>query len=179
MQTVFPAIEPLYASEAAADGSLPIVNINIAGASTYGTNVRRHGLMLKIAKQFVEESTYPWINYWLRLAGRSPGRWVVSAKKIAAVPGVTPVIRPLPPSRSAAVVIMPLALHPRMISGFRALRRPGTRHAKRTCPPPTRVTPWTLLADGIGTGRSVAHTLGERPGGEDFSWRPAHGKEKS
>lgn len=69
MQTVFPAIEPLYASEAAADGSLPIVNINIAGASTYGTNVRRHGLMLKIAKQFVEESTYPWINYWLRLAG--------------------------------------------------------------------------------------------------------------
>lgn len=74
MQTVFPAIEPLYASEAAADGSLPIVNINIAGASTYGTNVRRHGLMLKIAKQFVEESTYPWINYWLRLAGNALAR---------------------------------------------------------------------------------------------------------
>jgi hypothetical protein len=64
-----PAIEPLYAQEAAENGSLPIVNINIAGASTYGTNVRRHGLMLKIAKAFVEESTYPWINYWLRLAG--------------------------------------------------------------------------------------------------------------
>jgi hypothetical protein len=30
--------------------------------------------MLKIAKQFVEESTYPWINYWLRLAGNALAR---------------------------------------------------------------------------------------------------------
>ena len=53
------------------DGGLPIHNINVAGASSYAVTVKRHGLMLKIAKEFVEESTYPWINYWLRMAGQT------------------------------------------------------------------------------------------------------------
>ena len=74
MQTVFPAIEPLWADEAADTGGLPIHNINIAGASSYGTTVKRHGLMLKVNQRFIEESTYPWLNYWLRLAGNALAR---------------------------------------------------------------------------------------------------------
>jgi hypothetical protein len=74
MQTVFPAIEPLHAEEVGDNMGLPIFNINVAGATTYGTTVKRHGLMLKIAKRYVEESTYPWINMWLRLAGNALAR---------------------------------------------------------------------------------------------------------
>ena len=74
MQTVFPAIEPLHAEEVGDNMGLPIFNINVAGAATYGTTVKRHGLMLKIAKRYVEESTYPWINMWLRLAGNALAR---------------------------------------------------------------------------------------------------------
>lgn len=74
MQTVFPAIEPLRAEEVGDTMGLPIYNINVAGAATYGTTVKRHGLMLKIAKRYVEESTYPWVNMWLRLAGNALAR---------------------------------------------------------------------------------------------------------
>jgi len=68
MQTVFPAIEPLRAEEAGDGMDLPIYNINIGGAQSFGVTVKRHGLRLKIQKRFVDESSYPWINFWLRLA---------------------------------------------------------------------------------------------------------------
>jgi hypothetical protein len=74
MQTIFPAVDILHADEAAPDGGLPLYNINVAGSATYGMSVSRHGLGLKIAKDFVENSTYPWINYWLRLAGNALAR---------------------------------------------------------------------------------------------------------
>ena len=50
MTTVFPAIEPLRADEAGDGMDLPIYNINIAGAQSFGVTVKRHGLRLKIAK---------------------------------------------------------------------------------------------------------------------------------
>jgi hypothetical protein len=55
MQTVFPAIEPLRAEEAGDGMDLPIYNINIGGAQSFGVQVQRHGLRLKIAKRFVDE----------------------------------------------------------------------------------------------------------------------------
>jgi len=74
MTTVFPAIEPLRA-EMAGDGmDLPQYNINIGGAQSFGVQVQRHGLRLKIAKRFVDESSYPWISFWLRLAGNALAR---------------------------------------------------------------------------------------------------------
>jgi hypothetical protein len=74
MQTVFPAIPALHAEEVGDTQGLPIYDIAVGGAATYGTTVKRHGLMLKIAKRFVEESTYPWVNFWLRLAGNALAR---------------------------------------------------------------------------------------------------------
>jgi hypothetical protein len=56
MQTVFPAIEPLRAEEAGDGMDLPIYNINIGGAQSFGVTVKRHGLRLKIAKRFVDET---------------------------------------------------------------------------------------------------------------------------
>jgi hypothetical protein len=50
MQTVFPAIEPLRAEEAGDGMDLPVYNINIGGAQSFGVTVKRHGLRLKIAK---------------------------------------------------------------------------------------------------------------------------------
>jgi|GEM_PF-3524604 len=50
MTTVFPAIEPLRADEAGDGMDLPIYNINIAGAQSFGVTAKRHGLRLKIAK---------------------------------------------------------------------------------------------------------------------------------
>ncbi|TSA39426.1 hypothetical protein D4R30_01080, partial [archaeon] len=74
MTTVFPAIEPLRA-EMAGDGmDLPQYNINIGGAQSFGVQVQRHGLRLKIAKRFVDESSYPWISFWPRLAGNALAR---------------------------------------------------------------------------------------------------------
>ncbi len=58
MQTVFPAIEPLRAEEAGDGMDLPIYNINIGGAQSFGVTVKRHGLRLKIAKRFMDESSY-------------------------------------------------------------------------------------------------------------------------
>lgn len=74
MQTVFPAIPALHAEEVGDTQGLPYYDIAIAGAATYGSHVARHGLGLKIAKRFVDESAYPWINYWLRLAGNALAR---------------------------------------------------------------------------------------------------------
>jgi hypothetical protein len=74
MQTVFPAIPPLHAAEVGDGMGLPLYDINVAGAMTYGTKVSRHGLGLKISKRFVEESTYPWVNFWLKLAGNALAR---------------------------------------------------------------------------------------------------------
>jgi hypothetical protein len=74
MQTVFPAIPALHAEEVGDTQGLPIYDIAVGGAATYGTTVKRHGLMLKIARRFVEESTYPWVNFWLRLAGNALAR---------------------------------------------------------------------------------------------------------
>jgi hypothetical protein len=74
MQTVFPAIEPLRAEEIGDNMGLPIYNINVAGAQTFGTTVKRHGLGLKISKRYIDESTYPWMQMWLRLAGNALAR---------------------------------------------------------------------------------------------------------
>jgi hypothetical protein len=74
MTTVFPAIEPLRADTAGDGMDLPQYNINIGGAQSFGVQVQRHGLRLKIAKRFVEESSYPWISFWLRLAGNALAR---------------------------------------------------------------------------------------------------------
>ncbi len=74
MMTVFPAIEPLRAEEVADGADVPFVNINIGGAQSFGVTVKRHGIGLKIHERFVRESTYPWINYWLRLAGNALAR---------------------------------------------------------------------------------------------------------
>jgi hypothetical protein len=74
MQTVFPAIPPLHASEVGDNMGLPLYDIAVAGSMTYGTKVSRHGLGLKISKRFIEESTYPWVNFWMRLAGNALAR---------------------------------------------------------------------------------------------------------
>lgn len=74
MTTVFPAIEPLRADMAGDGMDLPQYNINVGGAQSFGVQVQRHGLRLKIAKRFVDESSYPWINFWLRLAGNALAR---------------------------------------------------------------------------------------------------------
>jgi len=50
------------------------VSINIGGAQSFAVTVKRHGIGLKIHERFVRESTYPWINYWLRLAGNALAR---------------------------------------------------------------------------------------------------------
>jgi hypothetical protein len=74
MQTVFPFVEPLIAAEVGDGMGLPIRSINVGGAATYGMNVKRHGLMLKIDNKFIEESAYPWLNMWLRMAGNALAR---------------------------------------------------------------------------------------------------------
>jgi hypothetical protein len=68
MTTVFPAIEPLRADEAGDGMDLPQYNINIGGAQSFGVQVKRHGLRLKIAKRFVDESLSVSTS-WLRWAG--------------------------------------------------------------------------------------------------------------
>src|SRR5665213_295634 len=74
MQTVFPAIDVLTAREVGDGMALPIFNINVGGAQTFGVTVKRHGLSLRISERFVEQSTYPWIQYWMRLAGNALAR---------------------------------------------------------------------------------------------------------
>ncbi len=74
MQTVFPAIDVLTAREVGDGMALPIFNVNIGGGQTFGVTVKRHGLALRIDKRFVEQSTYPWINWWMKLAGQALAR---------------------------------------------------------------------------------------------------------
>jgi hypothetical protein len=85
MTTVFPAIEPLKAEEAGDGMDLPIYNINIGGAQSFGVTVKRHGLRLKIAKRFVDESSYlvspSCRNKNLSRAGARTGLWVTSRQR--------------------------------------------------------------------------------------------------
>jgi hypothetical protein len=57
MQTVFPAIEPLRAEEAGDGMDLPIYNSSIGGAQSFGVTVKRHGLRLKIGKEFLTDGS--------------------------------------------------------------------------------------------------------------------------
>jgi hypothetical protein len=68
MTTVFPAVEPLRADLTGDGMDLPIYNFNIGGAQSFAVQVQRHGLRLKIAKRFVDESAYPW-TWSLRPSG--------------------------------------------------------------------------------------------------------------
>jgi hypothetical protein len=74
MQTIFPAIDVLTAREVGDGASLPIFNVNVGGGQTMGVKVSRHGLSLRISERFIEASTYPWIQYWMRLAGNALAR---------------------------------------------------------------------------------------------------------
>ena len=74
MTTVFPAIEPLRADEAGDGMDLPIYNINIGGAQSFGATGTRPGLRPKIAKRFVDESSYPWITRSHRPVATSTSR---------------------------------------------------------------------------------------------------------
>lgn len=74
MQTVFPALDVLSAREVGDGMALPIFNINIGGAQTYGVSVSRHGLALRVDQKFVQQSTYPWLAWWLKLAGQALAR---------------------------------------------------------------------------------------------------------
>src|SRR5436305_11005049 len=73
MTTVFPEVEPLRADLAGDGMDLPIYNINIGGAQSFAVQVQRHGLRLKIAKRFVDESAYPWTRS-LRPSGQQNPR---------------------------------------------------------------------------------------------------------
>ena len=74
MQTIFPAIDVLTAREVGDGMSLPIFNVNVGGGQTFGVKVSRHGLALRISERFIEASTYPWVQYWMRLAGNALAR---------------------------------------------------------------------------------------------------------
>lgn len=74
MQTVFPAIDTLIAKEVGDGAALPIHNINVAGGVTQGVSVRRHGLALRISQRFIDNSTYPWLQWWMKLAGQALAR---------------------------------------------------------------------------------------------------------
>jgi hypothetical protein len=74
MQTVFPAIDVLQAREVGDGQALPIFNINMAGGQTMGVTVKRHGLALRVNSRFVQESTWPWMSYWMKLAGQALAR---------------------------------------------------------------------------------------------------------
>ena len=74
MQTVFPAIDVLTAREVGDGMSLPIFNVNVGGGQTFGVKVSRHGLSLRISERFIEASTYPWVQYWMKLAGNALAR---------------------------------------------------------------------------------------------------------
>src|ERR1035441_9300248 len=71
MTTVFPAVDVLTAREAGDGGALPEFNVNVGGGQTFGVNVTRHGLALKVANRFIEQSTYPWLQWWLQLDGNA------------------------------------------------------------------------------------------------------------
>lgn len=74
MTTVFPAIDVLSAREVGDGMALPVFNINIGGAQTYGVSVSRHGLALRVDQKFISQSSYPWLQWWLKLAGQALAR---------------------------------------------------------------------------------------------------------
>ncbi len=74
MHTVFPAFDILTAREVGDGAALPIFQINVGGGTTYGVNVKRHGLQLRITDRFIENSTYPWMQMWMRMAGAALAR---------------------------------------------------------------------------------------------------------
>lgn len=74
MQTVFPAIDVLTAREVGDGMALPIHDIHVGGAQTFGVSVRRHGLALRISQRFIDASTYPWLQWWMKLAGQALAR---------------------------------------------------------------------------------------------------------
>lgn len=74
MTTVFPALDTLSAREVGDGMALPIFNISIGGAQTYGVSVSRHGLALRVDSKFINQSTYPWLAWWLKLAGQALAR---------------------------------------------------------------------------------------------------------
>ena len=74
MQTVFPALDVLQAREVGDGMALPIFNIHMAGGMTNGVTVKRHGLALRVNNRFIEQSTWPWMQYWMRLAGHALAR---------------------------------------------------------------------------------------------------------
>jgi hypothetical protein len=74
MQTVFPAVDVLSAREVGDGMALPIFNIHMSGAQSYGVQVKRHGLALRVNNRFVEQSTWPWMSYWMKLAGQALAR---------------------------------------------------------------------------------------------------------
>lgn len=74
MQTVFPAVDVLQAREVGQGQALPIFNIHTAGGQSYGVTVKRHGLALRVENRFIEQSTWPWMQYWMKLAGQALAR---------------------------------------------------------------------------------------------------------
>lgn len=74
MQTVFPAVDVLTAREVGDGMALPIFNIHTAGGQSYGVSVKRHGLALRVNNRFIEQSTWPWMSYWMKLAGQALAR---------------------------------------------------------------------------------------------------------
>lgn len=74
MQTVYPSIPALRAEEVGAGSDLPIYNIDMGGAATFGTTISRHGLAVQVDPKFIHDSQYPWISLWLQLAGNALAR---------------------------------------------------------------------------------------------------------
>ena len=74
IQTVYPAIDVLQAREVGDGMALPIFNINMAGGQSFGITVKRHGLALRVNSRFIENNSYPWLSYWMRLAGNALAR---------------------------------------------------------------------------------------------------------
>jgi hypothetical protein len=74
IQTVYPAIDVLQAREVGDGMALPIFNINMAGGQSFGITVKRHGLALRVNQRFIENNSYPWLSYWMRLAGAALAR---------------------------------------------------------------------------------------------------------
>jgi len=74
MVTVMPAMDVLVAREVGDGQALPVFNVHTAGGVTQGISVQRHGLALRVNNKFIEQSAYPWMNYWMRLAGYALAR---------------------------------------------------------------------------------------------------------
>jgi hypothetical protein len=74
LQTVFPAVDVLQAREVGDGMALPIFNIHTSGAQSYGVNVQRHGLALRVNEKFLQQTTWPWMQYWMKLAGHALAR---------------------------------------------------------------------------------------------------------